>query len=483
MKTADPAHRISRLRTLRTLTASLLLAGAVVAALVGSASAAPADLSGALGRVSGSASSSSAGASAPEPASASAVSPATLTLSRTSFSLEARDSRTLKAFADGVEVAGGDGAGGAGVVWESSDPAIVGVSQSGEVVGLAKGAATVTAMWRGGGGTASATCEVTVTNSRVDSDDVSLLQSPHDYEAGSTDVWTYHNPLASGVWLTFDARTSLEDGFDFLVLRDRDERLIGRYTGTELAGQRVYFEGDTAMIRLLSDDVNHDWGFAVTAAEPVVQDGWHEAYGLVYYYLGGAPQAGNVVIDGVTYWFDPDTGAFGWVVDDAASQPVAAGSTPATPAPAEPGYSGEPMDSYSFLMPNVYGWDFYVARDYLWSLGLGVDDEWYQDNYAPSGVVLGQSIPAGTLVSPDDGVILTVSAGMPQGTVPYVIGLDWETAASILASKGFSVATDFSAVPTDGSFTGYVYYTDPYEGTQAFYGDTVTIYVWASVNG
>ena len=146
------------------------------------------------------------------------------------------------------------------VRWSSSAPEIAAVSDTGLVTALKKGTAviTVTSM---DGSNISRTCTVTVSNTAYICKTADELESPHNYENSCTDVWSYTLPGATELNVTFDTRTCMEDGFDFLYLYDANGTEIGKYTGTELAGKTITIPGDTVRIKMASDDSGNEWGF------------------------------------------------------------------------------------------------------------------------------------------------------------------------------------------------------------------------------
>ena len=150
------------------------------------------------------------------------------------------------------------------ITWSSSDPAIASVDENGLVTALKKGTATITAAAMDGSGVKS-TCKVTVSNTAHVCTDPAQLESPHNYDNSCTDVWSYRLDGASSLNVTFDARTEMEDGFDYLYILDGSGKEVGKYTGKELAGKTVSVPGDTVQIRMASDKGNNAWGFKVTS--------------------------------------------------------------------------------------------------------------------------------------------------------------------------------------------------------------------------
>ena len=152
------------------------------------------------------------------------------------------------------------------ITWSSSDPTIASVDENGLVTALKKGTATITAAAMDGSGVKS-TCKVTVSNTAYVCTDPAQLESPHNYDNSCTDVWSYKLDGASSLNVTFDARTEMEDGFDYLYILDGSGKEVGKYTGKELAGKTVSVPGDTVQIRMASDKGNNAWGFKVTSVK------------------------------------------------------------------------------------------------------------------------------------------------------------------------------------------------------------------------
>ena len=108
------------------------------------------------------------------------------------------------------------------------------------------------------------TCQVTVSNTAYICTQPEQMESPHDYPGSCTDVWLYTSPGAQKLYVTFDERTCMEDGFDYLYIYDGNGQQVGKYTGTELAGTTVTVPGDTVKIQINSDGSGSEWGFKVT---------------------------------------------------------------------------------------------------------------------------------------------------------------------------------------------------------------------------
>ena len=180
-----------------------------------------------------------------------------ISLNRSSLTMEATDTFQLQASVYPSNAADQR------VQWTSSDPAVASVDENGLVTALKKGTATVTAAALDGSGV-TRTCQVTVSNTAYICTQPEQMESPHDYPGSCTDVWLYTSPGAQKLYVTFDERTCMEDGFDYLYIYDGNGQQVGKYTGTELAGTIVTVPGDTVKIQINSDGSGNEWGFKVT---------------------------------------------------------------------------------------------------------------------------------------------------------------------------------------------------------------------------
>lgn len=101
---------------------------------------------------------------------------------------------------------------------------------------------------------------------------VRLPESDHPYDNNSDTSWSYTNLNAAALRVTFDPRTSVENGADFIHLTDGNGVHIpgSPFTGMSLAGQTKTVPGDTVRIRLVADRRNADFGFKVSDIAAVV---------------------------------------------------------------------------------------------------------------------------------------------------------------------------------------------------------------------
>lgn len=180
-----------------------------------------------------------------------------ISLNRNSVSLEATETAQLEATVYPNNTFNKN------VTWTSDDPTIAAVDENGLVTAYKKGKATITATAADGTGVNNS-CLVTVKNTAYMTKSIADLETSHPYENNCSDVWVYERAGATYLELTFDAQTNIEEDFDYLYIYDSEGNEIGKYTGTELAGQTVYVKGDTVKIKLVSDSAGNAWGFKVT---------------------------------------------------------------------------------------------------------------------------------------------------------------------------------------------------------------------------
>lgn len=92
-------------------------------------------------------------------------------------------------------------------------------------------------------------------------------ESPHPYPDSYDNTWTYtFASSVSAINVTFDSRTWVEAGWDFIYVMDANGNNIpgSPFTGTSLAGQTKQVGGRTVRIRLTTDGSVTAYGFRVT---------------------------------------------------------------------------------------------------------------------------------------------------------------------------------------------------------------------------
>ena len=148
--------------------------------------------------------------------------------------------------------------------WKSDNENVASVDENGLVTAHAKGSAKITVTASDGSGVTNI-CRITVANNGYIAATVEELESPHPYPDSCKDFWQYTVDGATGLNVTFDAQTELEDGFDYLMVLDGSGNVLGKYTSIELAGQTVTVPGNTVRIQINSDNGGNEWGFKVSS--------------------------------------------------------------------------------------------------------------------------------------------------------------------------------------------------------------------------
>ena len=187
-----------------------------------------------------------------------------ISLNKSSLTLEGGDSFTLVASVYPSDAYNKQ------VKWSTSDERVASVDQQGNVTATGKGKATITAMAADGSGVYR-NCTVTVNSITTKVTDIKNFVSEHPYENNCSDSWIYTQPGASKLEVTFSKETEVEDEFDFLYIYDQDGKEVGKYTGTQLAGQSITVNGNTVKVKLVSDGQGTAYGFCVTQVKEVVE--------------------------------------------------------------------------------------------------------------------------------------------------------------------------------------------------------------------
>ena len=138
------------------------------------------------------------------------------------------------------------------VVWSSSNSNVCSVDKNGLVTAKSEGTAIIRCTLNG------ITAEAVITVPKA-----YILESNHPYENSLDETYTLNYPNAENIEFTFNEETSVENYFDNIYIYDKYNNLIGKYTGTSLAGKTINVSGDKVYIRLVSDSIYNDYGFAV----------------------------------------------------------------------------------------------------------------------------------------------------------------------------------------------------------------------------
>ncbi len=105
---------------------------------------------------------------------------------------------------------------------------------------------------------------------------VSFPESPHPYQNHTWRTWTYSVPgNPDQIRVTFDARTKVESGYDYLHVRDAGGNDVSGspFTGSQLGGETITVPGSKVIVTLRSDGRTTDWGFKITSISPIHPSG------------------------------------------------------------------------------------------------------------------------------------------------------------------------------------------------------------------
>ena len=103
-----------------------------------------------------------------------------------------------------------------------------------------------------------------------------LVESLHPYEDYTDETYTIHKDGAKRIAVVFSESTETESGCDYISIYDKDNNMVGQYSGTELSGKRIVVQGDTVIIKLTSDGSNNYYGFSVTDVIPYYDECNHK---------------------------------------------------------------------------------------------------------------------------------------------------------------------------------------------------------------
>lgn len=95
-----------------------------------------------------------------------------------------------------------------------------------------------------------------------------FIESKHNYDNNSDESWTVSYPDADSISFVFSELTKTETDTDFIYIYNYEDKEIGKFSGTELAGQTLKILGHTVTIKITSDSVNTYYGFALSEITP-----------------------------------------------------------------------------------------------------------------------------------------------------------------------------------------------------------------------
>jgi len=151
--------------------------------------------------------------------------------------------------------------------WSSSDESIASVDSQGVVSAKKKGSVTIEARAKDGSGLFD-TCLVDVMSDVIKVKTLDDLQSSHPYSNNSNIRYDLTKKGAKEISVSFGQETSVEMDQDVILIYNKANQVVGKYTGTQLAGKTVKVKGDTLKIRLQTDGQGVDYGIKVIATTP-----------------------------------------------------------------------------------------------------------------------------------------------------------------------------------------------------------------------
>src|SRR4029077_5043175 len=129
-------------------------------------------------------------------------------------------------------------------------------------------------------------------------------------------------------------------------------------------------------------------------------------------------------------------------------------------------------------VPNVVGLTQAAATSAITGANLTVGTiRTASSTTVPSGSVISQTPVAGTQVNVGSAVALVVSTGIPQVTVPNVVGLTEAAATSALGGAGLSLGEGSSTAPSTTVPAGSVISQSPVAGSRVNAGTVVSLVV------
>ncbi len=92
-------------------------------------------------------------------------------------------------------------------------------------------------------------------------EEINYIESKHPYDSNSNEEWILKAPGALQVILKFSEETNTESGWDFINIYDNNNNLIRQSSGSQLSGETITVDGDTARVVFTSDGSVCEYGF------------------------------------------------------------------------------------------------------------------------------------------------------------------------------------------------------------------------------
>lgn len=115
---------------------------------------------------------------------------------------------------------------------------------------------------------------ITAQTERDVQEDFTYPRSPHPYENNynKTQSYTCPDKNAKAMEVTFSDSCRTEEKYDVVSIYDGDSKLVGSYSGRELAGRTMIIDGNSFSVNLKSDRSKNYYGYAVTKVTPLTGD-------------------------------------------------------------------------------------------------------------------------------------------------------------------------------------------------------------------
>lgn len=95
-------------------------------------------------------------------------------------------------------------------------------------------------------------------------------ESEHPYQNNARHNFAFEYPSAVSLSVTFSDKTQTEDTYDLIYVYNSENRIVGKYSGTELAGKTVNIDGASFRVRFYSDHSKTFYGFSIDNVEAKV---------------------------------------------------------------------------------------------------------------------------------------------------------------------------------------------------------------------
>lgn len=95
-------------------------------------------------------------------------------------------------------------------------------------------------------------------------------ESEHPYQNNARHNFAFEYTSAVSLSVTFSDKTQTEDTYDLIYVYNSENRIVGKYSGTELAGKTVNIDGASFRVRFYSDHSKTFYGFSIDNIEAKV---------------------------------------------------------------------------------------------------------------------------------------------------------------------------------------------------------------------